>query len=444
MITSQLLPSAKGRGPPLNLKRRKIEKVYRMHSWFFYLFVCVYFAHEIFETYLSVINNRYIRAHQQEIPLYFKDKIDFETYQKSIAYNLEKSKFSLMMRWLGLAITWGVILSGFFALLGTYLERFVSPSSLTYSVLYCLSIGFLGMILGIPSSLYNQFVIEEKYGFNKMTAKLFVMDLLKGLLLSALLGIPLMYLVFWLYQVSGAYWWLWAFLAFFGFQLFLAAVYPTFLAPLFNKFVPLEEGSLKKAIEEIAEKIKFKMSGIFKIDGSKRSSHSNAYFAGIGKFRRIVLFDTLMTQMNEEEIISVLAHEMGHNKKRHIQKQLILGFVSGLLSFWLLSLVMNWLPFYQAFGAGNPSPGKALVLFALFGGSFSFFLTPLSNYLSRKYEYEADAFSVEATQKTEPMKTALVKLSKENLSNLTPHPLYSFYYYSHPTTLERVEAIQKI
>lgn len=415
-----------------------------MHSWFFYLFVCVYFAHEIFETYLSIMNNRYIRSHQSEIPAYYKDKIDFETYQKSVAYNLEKSRFDLIMRWIGVIITWGIIFSGSFNALAVWLSQYLSPSTLTYSVLYCLAIAMILLLMGIPSSLYSQFVIEEKYGFNKMTIKLFVMDLFKSLLLSALLGLPLLYLVFWLYQVSGAYWWLWAFLAFFAFQLFLAAIYPTFLAPLFNKFVPLEEGSLKNAIEEIAAKIKFKMSGIFKIDGSKRSSHSNAYFAGIGKFRRIVLFDTLMSQMNEEEIISVLAHEMGHNKRRHIQKQLVLGFVSGLLSFWILSLLMNWMPFYQVFGAGEPNPGKALVLFALFGGSFSFFLTPLSNYLSRKYEYEADAFSVKVTQKSEPMKTALVKLSKENLSNLTPHPFYSFYYYSHPTTLERVQAIERL
>jgi len=413
-----------------------------VNHWFFYLFVCVYFFHEIFESSLSFMNRRYIIAHQREVPRYFKDKIDFHTYQKSIAYTLEKERFGFWMRCLGVLITWMAILSGIFAAWGNWLSHWSSPQALSYSVLYCVGIGLGIMILGIPSSLYSQFVIEKKYGFNKMTGKVFVLDLLKGLFLSLLLGLPILYLIFWLYQVSGTYWWIWAFLAFFAFQLFLAAVYPTFLAPLFNKFIPLEDGSLKKAIEEIATKIKFKMSGIFTIDGSKRSSHSNAYFAGIGKFRRIVLFDTLIKQMNEEEIVSVLAHEMGHNKKRHIQKQLLLGFVSGLFAFWVLSLLIHWPPFFQAFGAGEVSPAKALILFGLFEGSFTFLLTPFSNYLSRKYEYEADRFSLEVTGRSAPMVSALIKLSKENLSNLTPHPLYSFYYYSHPSTLERVNALE--
>lgn len=413
-----------------------------MNHWFFYLFASVYFFHEILESYLSLLNRKHVLAHRGEVPEYFKESIDFATYQKSIAYNLEKARFGLIMRWVGVAITWFLILSGAFEELGEVLSRSLSTNSLSYSVAYCLAVGAFMLILGIPSSLYNQFVIEEKYGFNKMTGKLFVIDLFKSLVLSLILGLPLLYLLFWLYQVSGEYWWLWAFFAFFGFQLFLAAVFPTFLAPLFNKFIPLPEGSLKQAIEDIARKVKFKMSGVFTIDGSKRSSHSNAYFAGLGKFRRIVLFDTLIQQMNEEEIVSVLAHEMGHNKKRHIQKQLFLGFASGLLSFWILSLLMQWHPFFDAFHAGAPNPGKALVLFALFGGSFGFFLTPFSNYLSRKYEYEADAFSIEATGKRAPMISSLLKLSKENLSNLRPHPWYSFYHYTHPTTLERIRAIE--
>jgi len=413
-----------------------------MQHWFFYLFVAAYFFHEILEVSLSMLNYRHVIAHRGQVPEYFKDKIDFATYQKGIAYNLEKTRFGLWTRGIGVLVTWAFIFSGVFERLGEALARYASPESLSYSVLYCLAVGLIAMLLGIPASLYSQFVIEEKYGFNKMTGKLYLLDLVKGLALSLALGLPLLYMIFWLFQVSGAYWWLWAFLAFFGFQLFLAAVYPTFLAPLFNKFVPLSEGSLKQAIEDIARKIRFKMSGIYTIDGSKRSSHSNAYFAGLGKFRRIVLFDTLIQQMDEEEVVSVLAHEMGHNKKRHIQKQLFLGFASGLVSFWILSLLIAWPPFFEAFRAGAPNPGKALVLFALFGGSFSFFLAPLTNYLSRKYEYEADRFSVDATGKSAPMVSSLLKLSKENLSNLTPHPLYSFYHYTHPTTLERIRRIQ--
>ena len=199
-----------------------------------------------------------------------------------------------------------------------------------------------------------------------MTAGIFISDLIKTLFLSAALGLPLLYLIFWLYQITGTYWWVWAFGALFGFQFLMAAVYPTLLAPLFNKFTPLAEGSLKENIVSLAQKIKFKMSGIYTIDGSKRSAHSNAYFAGMGKMRRIVLFDTLTGQLTEPEILAVLGHEMGHNKLRHVQKQMVLSFIVSFIGFWALSLIMTWEPFYALFRAGAPSAHKAIVLFSLF------------------------------------------------------------------------------
>ncbi len=399
--------------------------------WFFWAFVLFFFIHQFWETALTQLNIKYTEKHRDQIPDYFRDKIDPEGYQKSIDYNLEKMKFGLWVRWLEVPIVWLVILSGAFALV---------PFS--HSVAYCAVVGLLLLLLQIPTSLYSQFVIEEKYGFNKMTAKTFIADLVKMLLLSALLGVPLLYLIFWLYAKAGNLWWLWAFGAFFGFEFLIAAVYPTLLAPLFNKFTPLEEGGLKESILALAKKIRFKLSGIFTIDGSKRSSHSNAYFSGIGRLRRIVLFDTLREQMENDEILAVLGHEMGHNKKRHVQKGLILSFVMTLGAFWLLSLAVAWEPFYATFGAGTPAPHKAFVLFSLFASHFSFWLTPFGNWLSRKYEYEADLFSKEVTGQPEKMVSSLVKLSKENLANLTPHPWYSFYHYSHPTTLERIRALE--
>lgn len=409
---------------------------------FFWFFVVVFFVHEIFESVLILLNNAHIRKHQDQIPPFFQDKIDRATYQKGIRYNLERSRFALRVQWLGIAIFWAAIFGGAFEKLDLGLMKYSSPNTLTHAVLYCLAFGLILTLLGIPTSLYSHFVIEEKYGFNKMTAKTFVIDLFKGLFLGAAFGVPLLYLLFWLYQVSGPYWWLWAFLAFFGFELLMAAIYPTILAPLFNKFIPLPEGSLKEAIYGVARKIGFKMSGIYTIDGSKRSTHSNAYFAGLGRMRRIVLFDTLVSGFTEPEIISVLAHEMGHNKKRHIQKQLFLSFIFGLAGFWLLSLLIHWPPLFAALNAGNPEPYKALVLLSLIASHFTFFLTPFSNYLSRKYEYEADRFSKEVIGESQNMVSALTKLSTENLSNLTPHPLYSFYHYTHPTTLERIQALK--
>lgn len=405
-------------------------------------FLFFFFIHELWETLLNLLNQREIKKNKFQVPEFYQQSVDLKTYQKSIEYNLSKLNFSLISGWISNLILLALIFSGFFSHIETFLQHYLSDQSLSFAVIYCMLIAALLSFTSIPTSLYSQFVIEEKFGFNKMTFALWLKDLFKGLLLSLLLGLPVLYALFWFYQKTGNTWWVWAFLSLFAFQLILAAIYPTFIAPLFNKFIPLEEGSLKEAIFAIAKKINFKMSGIFTLDGSKRSTHSNAYFAGIGKFRRIVLFDTLRQQMNEAEIISVLAHEMGHNKKKHILKQLFLGFILTGTGFFALAKLMEWPAVYTAFQAGSPAVYKALILFSLFSGHFTFMLTPLSNYLSRKYEYEADAFSVEVTGDKQNMENALLKLSKENLSNLTPHPWYSFYYYSHPTTLERVDAIE--
>lgn len=415
-----------------------------MSHWFFWTFLFFFVVNEVWESFLTILNIRHTHKHKDEIPSFYQARIDQETYQKSVRYTLEKARFGLIINFLSLILIWAAILSGSFNFLEKSLSGFIPPNTLNHSVAYCMTLGLILLILKIPVSLYSNFILEEKYGFNKMTLKTFVSDLLKGLLLGILLGVPLLYLIFWLYQTTGSWWWLWAFGALFGFELFLAAVYPTLLAPLFNKFIPLPNGELKQAILDIAKKVNFKMSGIYTIDGSKRSAHSNAYFAGMGKMRRIVLFDTLLKSLTDKEIISVLAHEMGHNIKKHVQKHLLISFITSLIGFWVLSLIIQWSPFFQAFNAGAPSPHKALILFALFAGYFTFWLTPLMNYLSRKHEYEADRFSVESTGDKENMASSLIKLSKDNLSNLTPHPAYSFYHYSHPTTVERVQAIKNV
>jgi STE24 endopeptidase len=229
-----------------------------------------------------------------------------------------------------------------------------------------------------------------------------------------------------------------------GFQLLTAAIFPVILAPLFYKFVPLQEGELKERLIALAQQIKFKMAGIFTIDGSRRSTHSNAFFAGIGKTRRIVLFDTLVDQLSTTEIVAVLGHEMGHNVKKHIQKSLLLSAAASLLGFYLLSLCLKWPTFFQTFAVPEPNLAVGFVLFGLLSGVFTFPFNPITKWISRRNEYESDAFSVEVTKEKEAMKTSLIKLSRDNLSNLTPHPWYSFYHYSHPTTAERVAAIEAI
>ncbi len=411
---------------------------------FLKLFLVFYLAHVVWETLLALLNRQRLLQSSNEVPEYFREKIDLATYKKSIAYNLEKENFSLFTDWIFVAFTLCVIFLGYFETYDLFLQKiYPHPQDLSFAALYCWGLGIILLLIKIPFSLYENFVIEKKFGFNRMSLKTFGVDLLKTITLSTLLGVPILFLVFWIYLKMGAQWWLFAFLAVFLFELLVAAIYPTFLAPLFNKFTPLPDGELKEAILKIAQQIHFKLSGIFTIDGSKRSAHSNAYFAGIGKFRRIVLFDTLVQQMNTPELVAVLAHEMGHNKMRHILKQLILGFVTGLIGFWILAQAIAWAPLYDAFRVGSPAYYKGFMLFALFAGHFTFFLSPFSSMLSRKYEYEADAFSVKATRSPQDMIQALLKLTKENLSQLNPHPLYSFYYYTHPTTLERIRAIEK-
>lgn len=411
---------------------------------FFIIFLIFFILHELIEFSLDYLNYKNVKNKASSIPEFYKDKISQETYNKSTNYTLEKMRFSFVLSLIKIPIIFIAIQSSFFNQIEIFLLQFFKTGTYTFSVIYCFSIAILLLLMQIPSSIYNNFVIESKYGFNKMTAKTYIQDLIKSLLLSAILGLPILYLVFWLYSKMGNHWWIYSFVALFLFQFFIAAIYPVFLAPIFNKFIPLEDGSLKDSILSIAKKINFKLSGIYTIDGSKRSAHSNAYFAGMGRFRRIVLFDTIREQLDQDEIISVLAHEMGHNKKRHVQKQMVLSLFLGFISFWILSWLIDWQVFYDAFKAGEAAIHKGLVLFALFSGYFTFILTPLQNYISRKNEYEADAFSVEVTGKKEPMASSLIKLSKENLSNLNPHRFYSFYHYSHPTAKERVEAIQKI
>lgn len=411
-----------------------------MNHWFFWFFVFFYTLHQAWEILLTLLNNREMERNRTQVPGYFQGKIDPDRYRKSIDYNLEKARFGLAVRGYDVAVTWAIILSGVLNQLDLWLKG-LGASGLHLSVLYCAAVGLGLSLLRLPVSVYSTFVIEQKYGFNKTNAATFLLDLVKGLALAVVLGGPLLYLIFWLYAVAGTYWWLYAFGALFAFEMLIAAVYPTLLAPLFNKFTPLPDGPLKEAILNLARKIDFKLSGIFTIDGSRRSSHSNAYFAGMGRLRRIVLFDTLQKQLSEAEILAVLGHEMGHNKKRHIQKQLVLSFILSLAGFWILSILIESEPFYAAFNAGSPAPHKGLVLFSLFAGHITFFVGAFTNYLSRKYEYEADRFSVEVVGDPASMASSLEALSRENLSNLTPHPWYSFYHYTHPTTLERVRAI---
>jgi STE24 endopeptidase len=410
---------------------------------FFWWFLGFYLVYEIVLLVLDSLNYRHTKKNS-EIPVFYRGLIMPSKFERSQQYTLEKLRFSITSRLGFVPFFWFLIFRNGFNIFDYYAAHMVGYGTLSHSVLFCVFFAtYLGAVT-LPFRIYSIFVIEDKYGFNKMSFGLFLVDLFKGIALASVIGIPLLYAIFWFMRASGALWWLYVWGLITGFQFFFTALYPAFLAPLFNKFQPLEDGELKERITMLAQKIGFQMSGVFVIDGSRRSGHSNAYFAGLGKYRRIVLFDTLIKQLSTDELVGVLAHEMGHNVKNHVRSFTILSSVLSLVALYILSRLINWPEFYQAFHVTMPSAHTALAIFSISADVFTFFLTPVMNFLSRHYEYQADAFAVASTGKCEPLKGALVKLTQENLSNLTPHPVYSFFHYSHPTTPERARAMDAV
>jgi STE24 endopeptidase len=408
----------------------------------------VFFALEfIVEFVLNELNLRHVRARRADrlIPDYFRGKLSHDEYEKSVEYTLAKGRFQ---RWSGIysrIVALIILFGGLLPVIDELSARLAQQSSLgTYGqgILFCLAIGFYFTIAGLVTDLYSTFFLEAKFGFNRITPKLYLTDKLKGLMLGFVLGVPFLFVILWLMRATGSLWWIWAFVFITGFQFLMIVIFPTFIAPWFNKFEPLKEGEFRERILALADQVGFKTSGIFSMDGSKRSAHSNAYFTGIGKSKRIVLFDTLIEQMSMEQGLAVLAHEMGHYKMKHIQRMLIVQTVFLLVGLYVLSLLLDLQPLYSAFGVA-PSHHAALVLFSLLSGAITFYLGPLMNLLSRKHEYEADRFAAITLRDGKPMEEALVNLTVKNLSNLTPHPWYSAYHYSHPTPVERISAIRQ-
>jgi STE24 endopeptidase len=408
----------------------------------------VFFALEFtIEFILNELNLRYVRARwaEKKIPDFFQGKISSSEYEKSIQYTLAKGRFERWAEIYGRGITLVVLFSG---LLG-WLDRFagglghrLSLGLYGHGILFCLGVGLVFAIAGLPTGLYSTFVLETKFGFNKTTIGLYITDKIKALILGLVIGVPFLLVILWLMDAMGRFWWIWAFVFISGFQLLMIVLFPTLIAPWFNKYEPIKEGELRDRILALAEQIGFKTSGIYLMDGSKRSAHSNAYFTGIGKAKRIVLFDTLIEQMTVDQGLAVLAHEMGHYKMKHIRRMLIVQTVFLFIGLYILSLLVEYPPLFSAFGLSQ-SNHAALVLFSLLSGPATFYLGPLMNFLSRKHEYEADCFAALTLRDGKPMEEALANLTIKNLSNLTPHPWYSAYHYSHPTPTERIDAIRQ-
>ena len=390
---------------------------------------------------LERINQRHVRTHARAVPEAFREVVDEATYKKSVAYTLAKSRLQQVEQAWNLLVLLAVIVSG---LLPWAFKIFTGGhESVWVLAAFLFAAGLALSLPDLPFDWYSQFRLEERFGFNTTSQKLWWTDRLKGLALSVALGYPLLALVLKWVEWSGQTWWLWAWGCVLGFQLLMVVLAPVLILPLFNKLTPLPEGSLRERLLELGRRTGFHARKILVMDGSKRSRHSNAFFTGFGRFRKIVLFDTLVQQLTEPELEAVLAHEIGHYKKKHIPKMLLGSAVGLLAGFGAIAWLANQPWFYQAFGfeAGR-NIGPALLLFGLLSGVITFWFSPLTHHWSRRYEYQADRYAAETMGEIFSLSGALRKLNEKNLSNLTPHPFYSGFYYSHPTLLERERALK--
>lgn len=395
------------------------------------------------ELWLGFLNRKEVLANRGTVPEAFRAFIDQETYNKSVAYTLAKNTFGSFETIYDTVLLGGIVLSGFLPWL-FYTFANIFGMSLWGQALNLVAMGIVIALFHLPLDWYSQFQIEERFGFNRSTLKLWISDKIKGLLLICAIGVPVLWVILKFFEIMPNTWWLWAFAFFFGFQLLMMILYPQLIMPLFNKLEPMKDGDLKDRLMRLAGRTGFKASTIQVIDGSKRSGHSNAFFTGFGKFRRIVLFDTLIEQLEPVELEAVLAHEIGHYKKGHVLKLLAVSAVTTFLMFAAIAWLINKPWFYESFGF-SPLYGMVppLFLFFLLAGLITFWFTPLMNLMSRKHEYEADAFAKEAMKNADSLISSLRKLSEKNLSNLTPDPLYSAFHYSHPTLLEREKAMRR-
>ena len=406
------------------------------------LFLIALFIKSMVESYLDKRNLDHIIANRNSVPEKFAVQISLADHQKAADYSVEKIKVNQIFHFFDLIIFIAWTIGGGLELLNRFCIS-LGLGEIQTGLIFFAGLGVISSLLALPHSLYFTFVIEEKYGFNKTTWKIFISDLIKGALLAVVLGGPIAFGVLWIMAKLGEKWWLYAFLMLTSTQLLLVFIYPTFIAPIFNKFTPLEDGELKNKIIHLMEKCGFHASGLFVMDASKRSGHGNAYFTGFGKNKRVVFYDTLLNSLDADEVESVLAHELGHMKKKHILKLMIKSIVMSFIGFAILGYLKNQIPFYSGHGVQTPNSYMALTLFSMVAPVYTFFLTPLSAFFSRRYEYEADQFAAENASAAKLI-TALVKMYKDNASTLTPDPLYSKFYYSHPPALERVSHLEKL
>jgi len=391
---------------------------------------------------------RHVAAHRAAVPGAFAQTITLAAHRRAADYTLAKSRFGLLGMAFGAAVLLGWTLLGGVDALNVLVRNTVQPrfGNMAYQLALLAAFAVIGGVLDLPFELYRTFRIEQRFGFNRMTWKLYLVDMLKSALVGALIGLPIAALMLWIMGATGHMWWLWAWGAWMAFNLLVLVLYPTVVAPLFNKFEPLADEPLKARVQALMARCGFAAKGLFVMDGSKRSAHANAYFTGFGAAKRVVFFDTLLSKLSPGEVEAVLAHELGHFKHKHVIKRIAAMFALSLAGFALLGWLSTQTWFYLALGVrpslGVPNDAVALLLFLLVTPVFAFFVSPLFAQLSRKHEFEADAYACRQANGKD-LAAALLKLHEDNAATLTPDPLYVRFYYSHPPAAERLAALSR-
>ena len=407
----------------------------------FQIFLAVFLLRSGVQIYLGWLNISYLRQHGTTVPEIFQDVIDPEKLKKISAYTVDSENFSMVATVANQGLFLAILLSGFLPWLVKTISLW-KYGQIVSGLIFFAVLSTFANLLRIPFSIYEAFVIEERYGFNVMSFKVWVSDLFKSIVIGAIMGGLLLGLLLIFVIYGGDIWWIWAWMLVGGFELLLLWLYPVIILPLFNKFDPIENIGLENRIRTLMEKVGLRAKGIFKMDASKRSKHTNAFFVGLGRTKRIVLFDTLLASHTEEEILSVLAHEAGHWKKKHILRMLIPLEILSLVSFYAVAKLLNWSLIYQTFGFQESPVYVGLFLIGTFISLIGFFAEPLESAISRRFEREADDFASELIGTAKHMTTALKRLASDNLANLSPHPLYAWFYYSHPPLVERIERLK--
>ncbi len=395
---------------------------------------------------LATRQMRHVAAHRDQVPAAFATTVTPEAHRRAADYTLAKGRFGLLTTAFGSAVLLGWTLLGGLDALNQWLLGAVQPryGDMVYQLALLAGFALISGALDLPFELHSTFRIEQQYGFNRITPRLFAVDLLKSVGVGALIGLPLAALILWIMGTTGSLWWLWAWGAWMAFNLLLLVLYPTVIAPIFNKFEPLADAALKTRVQALMQRCGFAAKGLFVMDGSRRSAHANAYFTGLGAAKRVVFFDTLLQRLSPGEVEAVLAHELGHFRHRHVQKRIVGIFAFSLLGLALLGWLSRQTGFYEGLGVvpnlAVPNDAMALLLFVLALPPFTFFISPLMAHFSRRHEFEADAYAC-AQASGQDLANALLKLHEDNASTLTPDPVYVRFYYSHPPASERLAAL---